>query len=328
MTNHHVITKEMIDSKDIIDIKFNLEKEWKKIKLDSDKRFIIYDVDIDITIVGIIPEDKIKNKFFLLPNLNNINYIDKNIYIPQFPEGKNLSYSEGKIKNIKDGMLVYDASTNFGSSGSPIFLKDTTEVIGIHKKGNESKQRNSGISIFSIIQALESKKEDNNLKDKITNNFVEFYENGDYYVGQSLKGIKHGKGKIYYSDGNIKYEGEFVNGKKEGRGKLIFVNGEYYIGQFSNNKLNGKGKMYYNNSTIKYKGDFVNGKMERSGKYIFEDGDYYIGQFSNGMRNGKGILYYKNNNIRYEGDFVNNKMEGNGKYFYENGEYYIIKDAL
>ena len=80
MTNHHVITKEMIDSKDIIDIKFNLEKEWKKIKLDSDKRFIIYDVDIDITIVGIIPEDKIKNKYFLLPNLNNINYINKNIY--------------------------------------------------------------------------------------------------------------------------------------------------------------------------------------------------------------------------------------------------------
>ena len=40
MTNHHVITKENIESQDIIDVYFNLEKEWKEIKLDSDKRFI------------------------------------------------------------------------------------------------------------------------------------------------------------------------------------------------------------------------------------------------------------------------------------------------
>ena len=134
MTNHHIVTGENIESKDIIDIYFNLEKEWKKIKLDSDKRFIIYDIDIDITIIGIIPEDNIKKKFFLLPNLNNINYANKNIYIPQFPQGKNLSYSEGKITNVNDSMLTYDASTNKGSSGSPIFLKETTEVIGIHRK--------------------------------------------------------------------------------------------------------------------------------------------------------------------------------------------------
>ena len=87
MTNHHVVTKQMIESKDIINVEYKLEKELKKIKLDSDKRFIIYDVEIDITIIGTIPEDKIKNKYFLLPNLNKIDYINKNIYIPQFPEG-------------------------------------------------------------------------------------------------------------------------------------------------------------------------------------------------------------------------------------------------
>ena len=113
----------------------------KRIRLNDEKyisrmnkRFIIYDIDIDITIIGIIPEDNIKKKFFLLPNLNNINYTNKNIYIPQFPHGKNLSYSEGKITNVNDSMLIYDAITNKGSSGSPIFLKETTEVIGIHRK--------------------------------------------------------------------------------------------------------------------------------------------------------------------------------------------------
>ena len=157
MTNHHIVTKEIIESNEIIDIRYNLEKEWIKIKLDKTKRFIIYDFHIDITIISILPEDKVKNKFFLLPNLNNINYIDKDIYIPQFPQGKNLSYSEGKIRRSNNLHLIYDASTNKGSSGSPIFLKETTEVIGIHKGGNNNKFKNYGSSIFSIIKTLDLK---------------------------------------------------------------------------------------------------------------------------------------------------------------------------
>ena len=216
MTNHHVVTKEMIESNDCIDVKYNLEKELEKIKLDTKKRFIIYDIYIDITIIEILPEDKIKNKFFLSPNLNDVNYIDQNIYIPQYPEGKNLSYSEGKIQKIENNELIYDASTEKGSSGSPIFLKETTEVIGVHKQGNIKILKNKGISIFSIIKTLESRNKENNLtNNSVNNNFTEFYENGDYYVGQSLNGKKNGKGIIYFSDGNIKYEGDFVNGKKK-----------------------------------------------------------------------------------------------------------------
>ena len=70
-------------------------------------------------------------------NVNNIDYINQKIYIPQYPEGNKLSVSEGKIMKINDSNeLVYDASTKSGSSGSPILLKDTKKIIGIHKKGN------------------------------------------------------------------------------------------------------------------------------------------------------------------------------------------------
>ena len=37
MTNHHVVTKEMIDSNDVIDVRYNLEKDLEKIKLDKKK---------------------------------------------------------------------------------------------------------------------------------------------------------------------------------------------------------------------------------------------------------------------------------------------------
>ena len=95
-----------------------------------------------------------------MPNMNeidNTNNLNKNIYIPQYPGGKNLSYSEGKIKNINNSDLIYDASTKPGSSGSPIFLKNTIEVIGIHKQGNQDKVENYGILIYSLIQELKSK---------------------------------------------------------------------------------------------------------------------------------------------------------------------------
>ena len=94
-----------------------------------------------------------------------------------------------------------------------------------------------------------------------------------------MNGLRHGKGKDYYKNGSIKYEGDFVNGKFEGNGKYIWEKGEYYIGQWKNELRHGKGIEYYKNGSIKYEGDFVNDKFEGNGKYIWENGEYYIGQF-------------------------------------------------
>jgi len=91
----------------------------------------------------------------------------------------------------------------------------------------------------------------------------------------------NGKGKIYYKNGNLSYEGDFLDNKAEGYGKMIYEDGEYYIGEFKNGKLNGNGKMYYKKGNLKYEGNYVDGKMEGYGKYIFENGEYYIGEFKN-----------------------------------------------
>ena len=59
----------------------------------------------------------------------------------------------------------------------------------------------------------------------------------------------NGKGKEYYSNGNIRYEGDYVNGKREGNGKYIFEDGTYYIGEWKNGLFNEKRKEYY---SLKY----------------------------------------------------------------------------
>ena len=160
MTNHHVITKELVDSKEMINVKYNFESKWVQIKLDINERFIKYDPTLDFTIIDV--GDLIKQKYFLFPNINNIDYVNQKIYIPQYPEGNKLSFSEGKIIkiNIENDELVYDASTKSGSSGSPILLKDTTEIIGIHKQGNtKTRNENYGTLINSIIEFIQFKKD-------------------------------------------------------------------------------------------------------------------------------------------------------------------------
>ena len=184
MTNEHVIEKDMIESKEIIDVKYNCEKKWIKIKLDEKERFIKYDKEMDFTIIEMKADDKIKDKYFLLPNINNLDYINKEIYIVQFPEGKNLSHSDGKIKDIIDFELIYDASTKSGSSGSPILLKNTTEVIGIHKQGSNKKKENYGTLICSIIQSLNDDKSD---KKKIIEEYTDNYIQEEKMTENELK---------------------------------------------------------------------------------------------------------------------------------------------
>ena len=47
---------------------------------------------------------------------------------------------------------------------------------------------------------------------------------------------KNGKGKEYYKNGDIKYEGNYEDDKYNGDGKLTEENGEIYIGEFKNGK--------------------------------------------------------------------------------------------
>jgi len=48
---------------------------------------------------------------------------------------------------------------------------------------------------------------------------------------------------MYYFNGGSRYEGEYKNGKKEGKGIYYFENGAKYIGDYKNDLRNGKGSI-------------------------------------------------------------------------------------
>ena len=129
------------------------------------------------------------------------------------------------------------------------------------------------------------------------------------YEGEYLNGERNGRGKEYYSDGILKFEGEYANGKRNGKGKEYNnSNGKLeFEGEYLNGKRNGKGKEYYNdNGKLMFEGQYLNGKRNGKGKEYYDNGELrFEGEYLYDERNGKGKEYDWGGNLIFEGEYLN-----------------------
>ena len=179
------------------------------------------------------------------------------------------------------------------------------------------------------------------------------FEEESYYadISKIYYEIKEGKGyMIDYDDEESIYEGEYLNGQRNGIGrdykkvgnKLLIYDGEYL-----NGKRNGKGKEYLSSDvksaicgkgTLFFEGDYLNGR-KWNGKgyddnnnviYEIKNGNGYIkeyfgenlileGEYLNGMINGKCKKYFSNKKTEFEGTYLNGKKYGKGKEYNNEG---------
>ncbi|MCH5311551.1 MAG: hypothetical protein J1E57_06310 [Prevotella sp.] len=172
----------------------------------------------------------------------------------------------------------------------------------------------------------------------------------DKYVGEYRNGKPHGQGIIYYSidDSNKRkyYEGDWVNGVREGNGTLVwnsgekytgawkyvrngygtnyYANGEIYEGNWLNDKRHGNGKITFakdDSSDRKYyDGDWLEGVRQGTGTMVWNNGKKYVGSWKHNLLYGKGIEYYTDG-TRYEGNYQNGKRHGTGTFYWANGDY-------
>ena len=62
-------------------------------------------------------------------------------------------------------------------------------------------------------------------------------------------------------NGKLIFEGEYLNGKRNGKGKEYNDNNELiFEGEYLNGKRNGKGKEYDYNGKLIFEGEYLNGK--------------------------------------------------------------------
>ncbi|MEI6683311.1 MAG: toxin-antitoxin system YwqK family antitoxin [Bacteroidota bacterium] len=183
------------------------------------------------------------------------------------------------------------------------------------------------------------------------------YKNG-VVIGEGVikdDGNRDGHWKDYYSDGSLKAEGNYDNGKQVGEWKYYHPNGKIeQTGKFSKQgKLEGTWKWYFDNGKLlreeNYRnglkdgnsteydenglvieaGEFVNGNED--GPWFELIGDTYIrGTYRDGLRNGMWYHYYLDVNgaktdslLFFKGAFVDDNPNGKHVYYWENGK---IKD--
>ena len=145
---------------------------------------------------------------------------------------------KSKIDKINKNEFIYLTNIENDLSGLPIFLENSDNILGIRKGNN--KTENYCDFIHPVIDIIKNHINERRNNGKYINGKY-IYEDDKYYIGEFKDNIPNGKGIKYYKNGNIQYEGNFINGKFEGNGKYYYEDGRYFIGEYKNGLRNGKG---------------------------------------------------------------------------------------
>ena len=153
------------------------------------------------------------------------------------------------------------------------------------------------------------------------------------FEGEYLNGERSGKGKEYYKDGKLRFDGEYLNNKEligtryDNNGNIIFK---------LENNINGKGKEYSYFGLLIFEGEYLNGKKNGKGKEYFNDENFNIvifeGEYRNDLKwngigydplnnkvyeliDGKGPIkeYDDYDKLKFGGEYLNGKRNGKGK---------------
>ena len=282
----------------------NFDKTYfftKKLK-NAEKNFtkpINYDLDLQ----KYIKEDDESNDVIIL--INSINNSSS--------KGTNHTNEDGIVIEYKGEKYLYIGETdkNHFPTGLGILYTQGKKYEGNFCKG---KLLGLGRYIDEEGTCFEGIFENNKIISKATVIKVNEDNKRIEYFGDLVDFKKNGKGEEICED-KYKYTGDFVNDKWEGQGQLEnYETGDIYEGQFENGKINGKGIFKWKNGEI-YEGDFVNGIKHGKGIHKFPEGSEYEGEYNNGIREGKAKYTWADGRI-FKGYFKNGKPEGKGQIIY------------
>ena len=107
------------------------------------------------------------------------------------------------------------------------------------------------------------------------------------------------RGKYNFPNGDF-YDGEWIDGKRNGKGLYQYVNGDKYVGEFKDGRWHGFGILtlaprQINGETIigrRYEGYWKHGKKHGRGLFIIGNGNSYDGEFKFDKFHGQGTMRY------------------------------------
>ena len=135
------------------------------------------------------------------------------------------------------------------------------------------------------------------------------------FEGEYLNGKRNGKGKeylYYYGPLEFDYRPNYSDGPSNSNDRYGYY-GFFHIytfnsfeGEYKNGKRNGKGKEFYSDEKIKFEGEYLDGKRWKGKGY---DPD---GNLEYGMENGFGYVkeYFSDGKVKFEGKYINGVKHG------------------
>jgi len=141
------------------------------------------------------------------------------------------------------------------------------------------------------------------------------------------QGRKQGRWITRYPNGNILYEGEFINGNPSGQFK------RYYDDQTLNSVMvfSGEGrvadaKIYFPDGSIAASGKYVNRLKEGKWKFFSSSVQGYLineEEYSKSLRNGISLKFYTDSTIAEKAFYKNDKKEGEWIQYYASGKLFL-----
>mmetsp|Transcript_125882 Transcript_125882/g.187889 ORF Transcript_125882/g.187889 Transcript_125882/m.187889 type:complete len:549 (+) Transcript_125882:152-1798(+) len=156
------------------------------------------------------------------------------------------------------------------------------------------------------------------LKGKKHGRGVHTWADGRVYSGHFENGKESGFGTLTHPDG-VKYRGQFKQGVKEGYGIMLWKT-RTYDGEWINNKPHGQGRVVWSNGAT-YTGQFFEGKYHGLGVYVWATGKKFVGRWEHGVKNGHG-LYQWPTGKKYDGEYKNGLKDGYGRMTWPDGQSY------
>lgn len=230
-------------------------------------------------------------------------------YVDDLPVST-LNESKVKIDNRKQ----YDAPTKTWYKGT--YLED--RPIGLHVEYTDtsttykSKVYENGVLVAEgLTDSL----------GRYQGFWKEFYTTGELRSeGHYLDSKRIGKWKFYHRNGKIEQAGDYKNGKPQGIWLWYYESGnllreESYI----NGAEDGISTEYSDSNTVIAKGDYVMGLKQ--GQWIEYSGDVKMeGSYTDGEMTGVWKSYYPNGTLAFEGAYTNGIPIGKHSWYYLNGK--------
>ena len=139
------------------------------------------------------------------------------------------------------------------------------------------------------------------------------------YDGDLVDGVREGQGTLAWG-GGFRYEGAFRAGLMHGDGELRTPAGATYRGQFRNGVRHGEGTLRLPSGDV-YSGDFAADIIAGNGRFEWANGDVYEGDFAAGEPHGQGAYQYADGRV-YQGVVERGIRQGFGELTWDNGNRY------